>query len=100
MSVPRSEVERIAGLACLSLDPALLTTLTHQVGAILDYVAQLEGLSDEDHIEPFRPGPACAPLRSDEVRPAPSALIPAQMAPELADGHDLVPRVSGRGDDK
>lgn len=100
MSVPQSEVERIAGLACLSLDPALLTTLTHQVSAILDYVAQLEVLSDEDHLEPFRPGPVCATLRSDEVRPAPSGLIPPQMAPEFADGHYLVPRVSGLGDDK
>ena len=100
MSVPQSEVERIAGLACLSLDPALLTTLTRQVSAILDYVAQLEVLSDADHLEPFRPGPVCAPLRSDEVRPAPSALTPAHMAPEFAEGHYIVPRVSGLGDDK
>ena len=95
MTVPPEEVERIARLAHISLDPDSLQTLTREVSAILEYVAQLEHVEAAD-AEPFRPGPAKAPLRPDVVRPCGKPPLPA--APKFSDGLYLVPKV-GRLDD-
>ncbi|MCH7491545.1 MAG: aspartyl/glutamyl-tRNA amidotransferase subunit C [Gemmatimonadetes bacterium] len=95
MTVPPEEVERIARLAHISLDPDSLQTLTREVSAILEYVAQLEHVEAAD-AEPFRPGPAKAPLRPDVVRPGGKPPLPA--APKFSDGLYLVPKV-GRLDD-
>ncbi len=95
MTVPPEEVERIARLAHISLEPNSLQTLTREVGAILEYVAQLEQVEAAD-AEPFRPGPAEAPLRPDVVRPGGKPPLPA--APEFSDGLYLVPRVGGLDD--
>ena len=95
MTVPPEEVERIARLAHISLDPDSLQTLTREVSAILEYVAQLEHVEAAD-AEPFRPGPAKAPLRPDVVRPGGKPPLPA--APKFSDGFYLVPKV-GRLDD-
>lgn len=91
MTVPPEEVERIARLAHISLDPDSLQTLTREVGAILEYVAQLEHVEAAD-AEPFRPGPAKAPLRPDVVRPGGKPPLPA--APKFSDGLYLVPKVA------
>ena len=95
MTVPPEEVERIARLAHISLDPDSLQTLTREVSAILEYVAQLEHVEAAD-AEPFRPGPAKAPLRPAVVRPGRKPPLPA--APKFSDGLYLVPKV-GRLDD-
>ncbi len=52
MSLSRAEVEKIALLARLELDPEELTALTQQLGRIVEYVEQLNEL-DTESIEPM-----------------------------------------------
>jgi len=93
MSMAKDEVLRIAQLAELHVDEAALPALVQQMSRILDYVAQIATVSGSETAEPFVPGPLAAPLRPDEVRPAPIAFGPAQMAASFRDGFILVPRL-------
>jgi aspartyl-tRNA(Asn)/glutamyl-tRNA(Gln) amidotransferase subunit C len=93
MSVSREEVERIAHLAELQVDEAALAGLVDQLSRILDYVAQIATVAGAESAPPFLPGPAAARFRTDEVRPAPLAFGPDQMAPAFRDGFFLVPRL-------
>lgn len=94
MTVSRAEIEHVAALAALHLDDDALTALTRQLGAILEYVAQLEGAA-LDRDEPFRPGPARAPLRDDVVAPRPMTGGVADIAPQATDAFVLVPEIGG-----
>jgi aspartyl/glutamyl-tRNA(Asn/Gln) amidotransferase C subunit len=93
VSVPREEVERIAGLAALALDPAELPALTAQLDRIVGFVARLaeaESLPDP----PDAPEAAAdSPLREDVVLPADLARSPAELAPEFVDGFFVVPKL-------
>ena len=93
MSVSRAEVERIAGLAALALDPAELPELTAQMDRIVGFVAQLAraGLIEEPRDAPE--APVDSPLREDVVRPADLSRSPAELAPEFVDGFFVVPRL-------
>jgi aspartyl-tRNA(Asn)/glutamyl-tRNA(Gln) amidotransferase subunit C len=74
--ITREEVTRIASLARLSLDEEESLRTTAQLGAILDYVAQLSEV-DTTGIEPTAHAiPLRTPLREDRAV--------AGMAPELA----------------
>ena len=96
--ITREEVERIADLARLSLDPAEADAMTGEMEAILDYVAQLEtvdvsGVEPTAHAIPFRMTP-----RRDEVRES----LPTETALRSAPVHDastfVVPRVIEGGE--
>ena len=100
MTVPRSEIERIAQLASLSLEPEFLAELTKQIGDILDYIAQLDAVELEDTGGDFRPGPLQAPLRQDRERVTSLDPSPSQMAPDFESGYFLVPRLPALGDDE
>lgn len=93
MSVSKEEVLKIARLAELHVDEAALPALAQQMSRILDYVAQIATVAGSETAPPFVPGPAEAPFRADEVRPAALALGPAQIAPAFRDGFFLVPRL-------
>jgi aspartyl-tRNA(Asn)/glutamyl-tRNA(Gln) amidotransferase subunit C len=93
MSVSRQEVERIARLAELHVDEAALPALTEQMSRILDYVSQIAAVPGTETVQPYTPGPVALRFRSDEVRPAPLALPPAQIAPAFTNGFFLVPRL-------
>jgi aspartyl/glutamyl-tRNA(Asn/Gln) amidotransferase C subunit len=93
VSVPREEVERIAGLAALALDPAELPELTGQMDRIVAFVARLaETVPREDAGSAART-PVETPLREDVVLPADLARRPAELAPEFVDGFFVVPRL-------
>jgi aspartyl-tRNA(Asn)/glutamyl-tRNA(Gln) amidotransferase subunit C len=94
MSVSTEEVQRIARLAELHVAEADLPGLADQMSRILDYVAQIGAVPGTEGVKPFIPGPAASRLRPDEVRPAPLAFGPADMAPAFRDGFFLVPRLS------
>jgi aspartyl-tRNA(Asn)/glutamyl-tRNA(Gln) amidotransferase subunit C len=98
MSVSREEIERVAALARVAVDAASLDRLTTQIGAILDYVAQLEAVDAAEDANAFRPGPGSAPLRRDVVDPPPMTLTPEAMAPEFEQGFYVVPKVGDLGD--
>ena len=93
MSVSREEVERIAGLAAIALDPAELPALTAQMDRIVGFVAQLAEAVPLDTADDGGGTPAVTPLREDAVLPADLARSPAQLAPEFVDGFFVVPRL-------
>lgn len=93
MSVTPDEVLKIARLAELHVDEAALPALVEQMSRILDYVAQLAGVPATEGVKPYIPGPEEIAFRADEVRPAPLAFGPDQLAPAFRDGFFLVPRL-------
>ena len=93
MSVSKDEVLKIARLAELHVDEAALPALVAQMSRILDYVAQIATVTGSESAPPFVAGPDAAPFRADDVRPAPLAFGPAEMAPAFRDGFFLVPRL-------
>lgn len=93
MSVSAKDVAQAANLAELAVEDAELPALTAQLDRIVSFVAQLGALQDLDGAGTFLAGPARAPLRADEVNPAPLARPPASIAPEFVDGFFVVPRL-------
>jgi aspartyl/glutamyl-tRNA(Asn/Gln) amidotransferase C subunit len=93
VSVPREEVERIAGLAALALDPAELPELTAQMDRILEFVARLAEAGALQDLQDAPEAPADSPLREDAVLPADLVRSPAELAPEFVDGFFVVPRL-------
>ncbi|MGH7614892.1 MAG: Asp-tRNA(Asn)/Glu-tRNA(Gln) amidotransferase subunit GatC [Gemmatimonadales bacterium] len=93
MSVSRDEVQKIARLAELHVDEAALPVLAEQMSRILDYVAQIAGVSASESAKPFIPGPVSVRFRADTVDPAPLAFEPDRMAPAFREGFFLVPRL-------
>ena len=93
MSVSADDVRRVARLAELAVDEAELPALTAQMDRIVGFVAQLQEAAPEAGGEPFRAGPASAPLRPDRVSPAPLSRPPADLAPEFVDGFFVVPKL-------
>ena len=97
MSASRDEVMRIVRLAELHVDEAALPTLVEQMSGILDYVAQIAGVAATEAVKPYVPGPTAIRFRADEVRPAPLAFGPGDMAPAFREGFFLVPRLDAFG---
>jgi len=96
VSVSPQDVERIARLAGLDVDRETLTTLTQQIGRILEYVSRLEAVPGGAEMPDLLHRP---PLRLDEVRAADLAAPPGSNAPAFRDGLFLVPRLLGVGGD-
>lgn len=95
MTITPEEIRRIAKLAELEVAEADIPKLAAELDAIVDWVGQL-GTVDAAEGGPFLPGPASAWLREDVPGSVPLAIPPAELAPEMADGFFLVPRLSGR----
>jgi aspartyl-tRNA(Asn)/glutamyl-tRNA(Gln) amidotransferase subunit C len=93
VSVSREEVERIAGLAALALDPAELPELTAQMDRIVGFVARLAEAGSLEELGEAPDTPVDGPLREDVVLPADLARSPAELAPEFVDGFFVVPRL-------
>ena len=93
MSVTHDEVRKIARLAELDVSDEALPLLAEQMSRILEYVAQINALPASEGVKPFVPGPDAARFRPDEVRPAPLAFGPAELAPAFKDGFFLVPKL-------
>ncbi len=78
MSLKPEEVKAVAHLARLELTEDELATMTRQLGAILDYVAQLQQLNLEG-VEPLAHAlPVSNVFRDDE--PAPSLSVEEALA--------------------
>src|SRR5256712_7951382 len=93
MSVTHDEVQRIARLAELDGGEEALPVLAEQMSRILEYVAQINAVPASEGVKPFVPGPDAVRFRPDEVRPAPLAFGPAELAPAFRDGFFLVPKL-------
>lgn len=93
MSVTRKDVEHVARLAELAVEPNELADLTAQLDRIVGFVAALNQVETGGSGERFIPGPSETPLREDVVRPANLAIPPAKLAPEFIEGFFVVPRL-------
>lgn len=90
MAVTRAEVEAVAALARLRLEPEEAERLTSDLNDILDHVAILETLDSTDDAQPPETG---VRLR-DDVPGADALAAPiAEIAPEWRDGFFLLPRL-------
>jgi aspartyl-tRNA(Asn)/glutamyl-tRNA(Gln) amidotransferase subunit C len=70
MSLTPEDVRWVAHLARLELTEAELETMTRQLSAIVDYVAQLQGVNT-DNVEPLAHAlPVENVFRADEPRPS------------------------------
>lgn len=93
MSLSREEVAKVAVLARLRLTPEELETFTGQLSAIVDYIAQLQGLDTRD-VEPLAHGVEIRNVFRDDVRgPALDREAALANAPRRNAENFLVPAV-------
>lgn len=97
MPITKAEIEKVALLAHLELDPEELTTLGGQITDIVSYVEQLNEL-DTANVEPALGGltPEAAQTdsaRMDQIADSLGQKIALEEAPDPASGHFRVPKV-------
>jgi aspartyl-tRNA(Asn)/glutamyl-tRNA(Gln) amidotransferase subunit C len=93
MSLDKSDVEKIAHLARMSLDESHIEAYVKDLGNILDLVEQLEAANTEA-IEPMsHPLRMAQRMRADEVTEGDSRDANQAIAPNVENGLYLVPRV-------
>ena len=93
MSISHSEVERVARLARLRIDPADLDDRARDLGRILELFDRLAAVDTRD-VEPLsHPLDATQRLRPDAVTETVDRAALQQGAPEVEDGMYMVPRV-------
>ena len=94
-ALTEEQVRHVAHLARLKITDEEVHLFTRQLGAILEYVAQLEELDTAD-VEPLA---HCLPvrnvLREDEIRPSLSNDQALQNAPQRDGEFFAVPKVLG-----
>ena len=95
MPITRDEVRRIAALANLEFTDEEEERLTRQLGAILDYVAQLDRLDTRDVAPMSHAGSEEPSLREDALRDPLDRDAALANAPEADHGLFKVPRVIG-----
>ena len=96
MSISHSEVERVAKLARLRIDPADLDDRARDLGRILELFDRLAAV-DTRNVEPLsHPLSATLRLRPDVVTEAIDRAALQHGAPEVEDGMYVVPRVIER----
>ncbi|MEW6352845.1 MAG: Asp-tRNA(Asn)/Glu-tRNA(Gln) amidotransferase subunit GatC [Pseudomonadota bacterium] len=93
MSLQASEVEKIAHLARLAIDPADIPVYTRNLSNIIDLVAQLQAV-DTGGVKPMaHPLEMAARLRPDVVTETNQRDKFLSLAPQAAAGLYLVPKV-------
>jgi aspartyl-tRNA(Asn)/glutamyl-tRNA(Gln) amidotransferase subunit C len=94
MPITREEVRHIARLANLEFGEEEQERFTRQLGAILDYVAQLDRLDTRD-VEPTSHAGGSSEMRDDALAPPLDRDAALANAPESGRGLFKVPRVIG-----
>jgi aspartyl-tRNA(Asn)/glutamyl-tRNA(Gln) amidotransferase subunit C len=95
--ISRADVEHVAMLARLALTDDEIEQLTGELGAILDYAADVSALDTADVPPTAHPLPLVNVLRPDEVRPGLDRDEVLAEAPAAEDGQFRVPRILGEG---
>jgi len=93
MKISREEVEHVARLARLSLQPTELDALTGQMDTILGYVEKLNELETGDIVPTAHAVPMENAFREDVVRPSIGIEKALQNAPETDGSCFKVPKV-------
>jgi len=93
MIISRSDVEQIAQLARLRLEPLEMETIARELGSILDHMRELETLDAEGSLHPGEEVGTSAPMRPDEIGADPLLRTPAEFAPAFEQDFFVVPRL-------
>ena len=93
MSLNKSDIDKIAWLARLSISEADTPNYLHDVSNILELVEKMNNV-DTDNIEPLaHPLEIKARLREDKVTESNQREHFQEIAPAVDNGHYLVPKV-------
>jgi aspartyl-tRNA(Asn)/glutamyl-tRNA(Gln) amidotransferase subunit C len=92
-AISRDEVAHLAHLARIDLTDAELDRLAGQLDAIVDAVATVSAVADEDVPATSHPMPLSNVMRPDELRPGLSAEAALAGAPEVEQQRFRVPRI-------
>lgn len=93
--ITTDDVEKVARLALLHLEPDELELFTSQLAAVLDHASDMQRLDLSD-IEPMaRPVPLSNVMRNDEIGELLDREEILAMAPSVEDGQFRVPPVLG-----
>ena len=93
MSVSREEVERIAALAKLKLQPDEVVGFTGELNVILDHMTELMEVEVEGISEMIGVVEGGAPTRSSRALPDPLHRALQEVAPYWREGFFVVPRL-------
>ncbi|HEY4241008.1 MAG TPA: Asp-tRNA(Asn)/Glu-tRNA(Gln) amidotransferase subunit GatC [Kofleriaceae bacterium] len=91
----RAEVEQIAALARLHLEPAELDRMQHELGAILAHVEALAAVDTTDVPPLTHPIAIDLRLRADEIAPSLPAEAALAAAPKTDGAYFVVPAILG-----
>jgi aspartyl-tRNA(Asn)/glutamyl-tRNA(Gln) amidotransferase subunit C len=93
--ITRADVEHVAMLARLALTDDEIEQLTEELGAIVDYAAEVSALDTADVPPTAHPLPLVNVFRPDDPRPGLDRDEVLAQAPEAEDGQFRVPRILG-----
>ena len=93
MTISLDQVQQVATLARLELTAEELQTFTTQLGAILEYIEQLNELDLTDVPGTSHAVPLVCPLREDEPAASPHRQAIMDQAPQTQDHHFVVPKI-------
>ena len=93
MTLERKEVEEIALLARLHLEPAELDRMQSELGAILEHFGTIAAVDTTDIAPMTHAVPLELRLRADETAPSLSQAEAVRGAPVTADGFFIVPAI-------
>jgi aspartyl-tRNA(Asn)/glutamyl-tRNA(Gln) amidotransferase subunit C len=93
--ISRSDVEHVAMLARLALTDEEIEQLTGELGAIVDYAAEVSALDTSDVPPTAHPLPLVNVFRPDDPRPGLDRDEVLAEAPATEDGQFRVPRILG-----
>jgi aspartyl-tRNA(Asn)/glutamyl-tRNA(Gln) amidotransferase subunit C len=86
------DVQKVAGLARLTLEPDEAERFRPQLARVLEYIAQLDELDTRDVEPTSHVVPLTTPLRVDEVKPGLARDEVLAQAPRSAEGAFVVPK--------
>jgi aspartyl-tRNA(Asn)/glutamyl-tRNA(Gln) amidotransferase subunit C len=93
--ITRAEVEHVAQLARLALSEEEIVALTEELGAIVEYAAQVSALDTHDVPPTAHPLPLVNVFRADVARPGLPRDEVLAAAPDAQDNRFRVPRILG-----
>jgi aspartyl-tRNA(Asn)/glutamyl-tRNA(Gln) amidotransferase subunit C len=93
MSLDKTQVEKIAHLARLQIDPADIPEYATNLSNILDLVAQMDAVDTEGVTPMAHPTEAVQRLRDDQVTETDQRDHFQAIAPQVENGLYLVPKV-------
>jgi aspartyl-tRNA(Asn)/glutamyl-tRNA(Gln) amidotransferase subunit C len=93
--ITRADVEHVAQLARLALTEDEIEALTEELGAIVEYAAQVSALDTSDVPPTAHPFPVVNVFRPDVARPGLPRDEVLAAAPQAQDKRFRVPRILG-----